>query len=85
MPFRYPILSTELSLTQPTVLPRLDDLAPLLQTILIPDRQHIFRFLHALPSHSKTYTQSLLTAYHFLTLTQPWKCGWLLSTYEEKV
>ena len=28
----------ELSLTQPTVLPRLDDLAPLLQTILIPDR-----------------------------------------------
>ena len=39
-----------------------DDLAPLLQTVLIPDRQHIFRFLHALPSHSKTYTQSLLTA-----------------------
>ena len=38
-------------------------------------------FLHALPSHSKTYTQFLLTAYHFLTLTQPWKCGWLLSTY----
>ena len=40
-------------------------------------------FLHALPSHSKTYTQFLLTAYHFLTLTQPWKCGWLLSAYPD--
>ena len=42
-------------------------------------------FLHALPSHSKTYTQFLLTAYHFLTLTQPWKCGWLLSTYTGEI
>ena len=22
-----------------------------------------------------------MVRYHFLTLTQPWKCGWLLSTY----
>ena len=37
MAFGWSTLSTELSLAQPTVLPRLDDLAPFLQPVLIPD------------------------------------------------